>query len=254
MADGFPNKPKILKGAFVEYGLSLPPLFVVFQFNPEQLSRSRSVSFSGPGGEVEMEEDSADDKSRARTRAKTRSAARHNALRELHQREFKDEDDLLAIRSAQNVTFEEENISFDIRLDASEDLSDGNAIVGEFGILPQLSTLELMMHSKSESILGGLVDLLGKKGGFSFTDKEKPPIVLFMWGYTRVLPVNITSMSITETEFNTHLAPTRATIKVSMTVIEGKSVPYTYSKVLKEAMSVLNLANITDLANVVVPG
>ena len=75
-----------------------------------------------------------------------------------------------------------------------------------------------------------------------------------MWGYTRILPVNLTSMSITETEFNTHLAPTRATVNVSMTVIEGKSVPYTYSKVLKEAMSVLNLANITDLANVVVPG
>ena len=34
MADGFPNKPKILRGAFVEFGLSLPPLFVVFQFNP----------------------------------------------------------------------------------------------------------------------------------------------------------------------------------------------------------------------------
>jgi hypothetical protein len=61
-------------------------------------------------------------------------------------------------------------------------------------------------------------------------------------------------MSITETEFNTHLAPTRAVVNVNMTVIEGKSVPYTYSKVLKEAMSVLNLANIADLANVVVPG
>jgi hypothetical protein len=253
MADGFPNKPKILKGAFVEYGLSLPPLFVVFQFNPEQLSRSRSVSFSGPGGEADVvTEPGSDDESPAATR--TGAAPRCNSLRELHQREFDDKDDLLAIRSAQNVSFEEETISFDIRLDAGEDLNDGNPIVGEFGILPQLSTLELMMHAKSDSILGNLTGFLGSDGGHSFSNMERPPIVLFIWGYTRVLPVNLTSMSITETEFNTHLAPTRASVNVSMTVIEGKSVPYTYSKVLKEAMSVLNLANIADLANVVVPG
>jgi hypothetical protein len=251
MADGFPNKPKILKGAFVEYGLSIPPLFVVFQFNPEQLTRSRNVSFAGPGSGAE---DAGDASADAAGRARSATPVRNNSLRELHQREFDDEDDLLAIRSAQNAIFDEENISFDIRLDATEDLSDGNPIVGEFGILPQLSTLELMMFPKSESLLGSLVDLLGSGGGFSFTNKDKPPIILFIWGYTRVLPVNLTGMSISETEFNTHLAPTRATISVNMSVIEGKSVPYTYSKVLKEAMSVLNLANITDLANVVVPG
>ena len=47
MPDGFPNKPKILRGAFVEYGLSLPPLVVVFQFNPLQLTRNRSLTFQG---------------------------------------------------------------------------------------------------------------------------------------------------------------------------------------------------------------
>jgi hypothetical protein len=253
MADGFPNKPRILKGAFVEYGLSLPPLFVVFQFNPEQLSRSRGVSFSAPSmpGDEPLTDLAEDDAPGARS---GRGPARGRSLRQLHQRPYPDEDDLLAIRSAQQVDIDEETISFDIRLDAGEDLSNGNPITGEVGILPQLSTLELMMHPKSESILGSLVDMLGSDGGFSFTDMEKPPIVLFIWGYTRVLPVNITSMSITETEFNTHLAPTRAIVNVSMTVIEGESVPYTYSKVLKEAMSVLNLANIADLANVVVPG
>lgn len=252
MTDGFPNKPKILKGAFVEYGLSIPPLFVVFQFNPEQLSRSRSVSFTAPGSQPDVPAEQVEGGENAAVTGA--GVSRSRSLREFHQREFEDEDDLLAIRSAQHVTFQEETISFDIRLDASEDLNDGNAIAGEFGILPQLSTLELMMYPKSESILGGLIDMLGSDGGYSFTNSEKPPIVLFIWGYTRVLPVNLTSMSITETEFNTHLAPTRATVSVSMTAIEGKSVPYTYSKVLKEAMSVLNLANITDLAKVVVPG
>ena len=78
--------------------------------------------------------------------------------------------------------------------------------------------------------------------------------MLFIFGRKRVLPVNINSMNITETEFSTDLNPIRATVAVNLTVIEGKSVPYMYSKALKEAMSVLNLANIAEIANVMVPG
>ncbi len=250
MSDGFPNKPKILKGAFVEYGLSLPPLFVVFQFNPEQLTRNRRVSFSAPG-EDGATAAAADPDESASTRTAIARAPRRS-LRDLH----KGADDLMKIQEDQVVSFEEESISFDIRLDATDDLNDGNAIVGEFGILPQLSTLELMLHPKSESVLGGLVDSLLNTGagGFGFAKREKPPLVLFIWGYTRVLPVNISGLSISETEFNSILSPTRATVGVEMQVIEGKNIPYTYSKVLKETMSVLNLANITDIANVVVPG
>lgn len=252
MSDGFPNKPKILKGAFVEYGLSLPPLFVVFQFNPEQLSRSRSVSFNGLSGDsATASTTTTASETEDGQAAQPRSNSRCRTLRGLHQREFDGEDDLLAIRDRQNAEIQEETISFDIRLDASEDMNDGNGLVGTVGILPQLSTLELMMHAKSDSILG---NLLGGGDGFSFTRSDNPPVVLFIWGYSRVLPVNINSMTITESEFNPLLSPTRATVGVSLTVIEGKNIPYTYSKVLKEAMSVLNLANITDLANVVVPG
>ena len=69
-----------------------------------------------------------------------------------------------------------------------------------------------------------------------------------------MLPVNINSMNITETEFSTDLNPIRATVAVNLTVIEGKNIPYMYSKAMKEAMSVLNLANITDISDVVTPG
>ena len=68
------------------------------------------------------------------------------------------------------------------------------------------------------------------------------------------MPVNINSMNITETEFSTDLNPIRATVAVNLTVIEGKNIPYMYSKAMKEAMSVLNLANITDIADVVIAG
>ena len=78
--------------------------------------------------------------------------------------------------------------------------------------------------------------------------------MLFIWGRKRVMPVNINTMNITETQYSTDLNPVRATVAVNLTVIEGKSVPYLYTKAMKEAMSVLNLANITDVTNVMIPG
>jgi hypothetical protein len=239
---GFSNKPKILRGAFVEYGLSIPPLFVVFQFNPVQLSRSRNQSFSVPGSVQQEEYEAARQAGRS---------AQYVSLRDYHQR-F---DDLDEIRDAQQVRIQEESINFEIRLDATDDLNDGDAITQQFGISPQLSTLELMVHPKEESLLGqALGSLLGSPGGFSFTRKENPPLILFIWGRKRVLPVNISSLSITESEFSTDLNPIRAMVSVNLTVIEGKNLAYMYTKAMKEVMSVLNLANIADIADVVIPG
>jgi hypothetical protein len=65
--------------------------------------------------------------------------------------------------------------------------------------------------------------------------------------------VNILSMQIREEEFSTDLNPTRAVISVSLEVMEGPNAPFLYTKALKEVMSLLNLANIGDLANTMVP-
>src|SRR3954462_1070238 len=108
-----------------------------------------------------------------------------------------------------------------------------------------------MVMPKDESLLGAALGaLLGSPGGFSFTRGANPPLVLFIFGRKRVLPVNINSMNITETEFSTDLDPVRATIAVSLTVIEGESLPYRYSKAAIEAMAVLNLADTADLRDV----
>ena len=79
-------------------------------------------------------------------------------------------------------------------------------------------------------------------------------MILFIWGLGSVLPVNIDSISITETEFSRWLMPTRATVSVSLTVIESENIPYMYSKAVKEVTSLINLANVTEAANIVVPG
>ncbi|HEX8696582.1 MAG TPA: hypothetical protein VF746_29450 [Longimicrobium sp.] len=241
----FPNAPRVLRGAFVEYGLSLPPLFVVFQFNPVELSRSRNLSFGSP--DQAMYTPPVTD---AAGQAVPRAIPFQNALRAWHQ----GKSDLMEIRNQQQVRVEEETLSFDIRLDASDKLEAGDPIATRFGVLPQLSTLEMMMQPKSEGVLGQALSALSPAGSYSFTGSPNPPLVLFIWGRRRVLPVNINSLSIRETEFSTVLDPVRATVSVSLTVIEGKNAAHTYSTVLKEAQAALNLAGVAELANVVIPG
>lgn len=233
---GFSNQAKILRGAFVEFGISLPPLIVVFQFNPLLITRTRTASIKPPA-----------------TPAGTQGAQTLGFVQQLAASKGKS---LLDIRAGQTLTVRQETLGFDIRLDATDKLNDGDGITEQFGIAPQLSTLELMMLPKNQSLLGGAVSALlgGAPKQFAFFDDAKnPPVILFVWGRKKILPINITNMSIKEEEFSTDLNPIRATVTVSLEVIEGANAPFLYTKALKEVMSALNLANIGDIANTMVP-
>jgi Contractile injection system tube protein len=224
MSGGLRNQPKIMRGAFVEYGLITPPLVVGFQFNPLQLSRNRSLTFSMPAEAERMG---------------------NITLRDFHQRqEFAD---LSALREAQQVSINPETLSFDIRLDATDKLNEGDTLTELYGIAPQLATLERMVEPKSEGLIGKVLDAL-LPGEFSFTGTKKPPMILFVWGRKRVLPVNINSMEITETEFSTTLDPLRATVAVSLTVIEGPNAAYQYSHEIKNTLSELHQARLAASA------
>ena len=239
---GIENKPKILRGAFVEFGLSLPPLVVVFQFNPMQLTRNRELSFDFPNPMPPR---------RNRDGTTGHGEAQRKSLRQYHNRFT----DLLKLQKGQLVTVQEQTIGFEMRLDATAGLDQEEAIPTQFGIAPQLATLELMAYPKQEGVLAGaLAGMLGSKPGHSFTRGNNPPVVLFIFGRKRVLPVNINSLRITETDFSADLNPIRATAAVSLTVIEGKNAPYKYSQAMTEMMSLLNLANIADVADIVIPG
>ena len=234
MPGGLRNQPKIMRGAFVEYGLITPPLVVGFQFNPLQLSRNRTLNFSMP---AEAE------------------AMGNITLRDFHQRqEFAD---LSALRDAQQVSINPETLSFDIRLDATDKLNEGDSVTEFFGIAPQLATLERMAEPKNAGVIGRVLDTL-LPGAFSFTGTKNPPMVLFVWGRKRVLPVNIDSMQITETEFSASLDPLRATVAVSLTVIEGPNAPYQYSHGTRNTLSELHQSRLAanalaDITDIVIP-
>lgn len=237
-----PVVPKVLRGAFVEYGLSLPPLAVVFQFNPEQLQRSRGATFDSPDQQAMSTH-------RTGERGEENPRERLKPLREWHA----ERSDLDAIRTGQTVSVQEETLSFELRLDATDGLAAGDPVSAGFGIAPTLSTLELMTYPKGTGVLSAaLGSLLGKSAGYRFGPPENPPLVLFLWGTQRVLPVNITSLTVTETDFDRLLNPVRATVAVALTVIEGRNPVFRFTQGAKEAMSLVNAAQtVTDL---VIPG
>jgi hypothetical protein len=232
----FANRPKILRGAFVEFGISVPPLLVVFQFNPLTISRSRSSYVNPP-----------------QTPMGTQAEQNADFIQQIA---TGGASSLIQFRNGQNIIVQPQTISFDIRLDATDKLDQGDTITEQFGIAPKLSTLELMMLPKSQSLLGGAINALlgGAPKNFAFFDSDRnPPIILFVWGRKQILPVNITSMQVREEEFSVDLNPTRATVSVNLEVIEGPNLPFLYTEGLTEVISLLNLANIAELANTIVP-
>src|SRR5512135_254527 len=82
-----------------------------------------------------------------------------------------------------------ETMSFTLRLDANDQLAQGNPIAAGSGILPALSALELLMLP-IDSPGAALARLAGGKA----PHKHPPtnlPAVLFFWGPSRILPIAI---------------------------------------------------------------
>lgn len=218
MSGAFPNRPRILRGAFIEYGLSFPPLITPFQYNPEQIKRSRSIQYSPPG-----------------------KSGQSKTLRDFH----KNYVNLSTIRDMQRASVAEETIDFELRFDASDQMEQGESTSILFGVEPRLAALELMMMPKSESSLMRALSFFRNRG-FSFTNVEKPPMILLVWGMRRVVPVNINSIAIAEILHNTHLAAMRATVEVSLSVIEGRNPLATLNRFGTEVLAGVNLLNVAE--------
>lgn len=219
----FPSRPKLLRGAFVEYGFSLPPLLFAFQFNPETLTRGRTATYQARGaGASGGDGPGCRDSSEAMDRS------------------------CLA-----QVTVSEETIGLTLQLDATDQLNDGDGVTQNFGIGPQLSVLELMIYPKTDQLLGlPIGNLLGTTDQFGAAQAKVIPILLFVWGRKRVMPVVMTSLQITEQEYFPDLNPKRASVAVQLKVLEGFNPPYLYSHGARMLLATLNLANIGDMASV----
>jgi hypothetical protein len=85
-----------------------------------------------------------------------------------------------------------------------------------FGIYPQLATLEMMLFPTTSSIVQSLAQMA--LGVLEIVPPESP-LTVFVWGPQRVLPVQITNYSVTETMHDTLLNPIDANVTMDMTVL-----------------------------------
>ena len=84
--------------------------------------------------------------------------------------------------------------------------------------------------------------------------REKYPRILFIWGIYRVLPVVLESMSITEQQYDFLLNPVQAQVSITMAVNANDKCSdddvakgaLTYSNMAKDAQAMANLANTAE--------
>jgi Contractile injection system tube protein len=104
-----------------------------------------------------------------------------------------------------------ESIKLDAEVDATDALEhpEQNANTVAFGIAPQLAALESLVNPSTRELLA--LNALSLSGTLEITPPEAP-LVLFIWGKSRVVPVRVTDFSITEEAFDVALNPIRAKV------------------------------------------
>jgi hypothetical protein len=86
----------------------------------------------------------------------------------------------------------------------------------EFGIQPQLARLEALVHPTSQQLLSN--DALAGSGVLEILPMETP-LVLFVWSRSRIAPVRVTELSITEEAFDPALNPIQAKVSLGLRVL-----------------------------------
>jgi hypothetical protein len=228
----------LLRGALVEYGTNMLgplPNIVVFQFNPEQISRTFEIP------------------------------ARHTDVQEAPRHE----------QRAQTSAPPTESFSITAQFTAVDDLGKGGplaAIPKLFGVSPALAALEKMVYPSSGfpgKLIGADVDAVGEvlaadrdsKAETRPVPREPLPRILFIWGLTRVLPVEIHSMSITELQYDALLNPIRADVQIGMDVAQLATSPddtvgkgaLAYTNAIKEVQVAANLVKAVELMVDIIP-
>jgi hypothetical protein len=105
---------------------------------------------------------------------------------------------------------------------AEIDATDQPDVPSEFGIHPQLATLEMLVHPTTNQLNTNL--RLARLGTLEITPIESP-LTLFVWGTKRVMPVRLTELAITEEAFDADLNPYRATVSIGLRILSVNDLP-----------------------------
>lgn len=109
-----------------------------------------------------------------------------------------------------------ETISLTIELDATDSLEKSQPVAVTNGVHPALASLELLLYPELAELQRA--EALAAAGSLEIIPSEAP-LVLFVWGERRILPVSLSSMSVTEESHDARLNPLRAKVELSLTVL-----------------------------------
>ncbi|MBY6005568.1 hypothetical protein KUV62_16715 [Salipiger bermudensis] len=111
-----------------------------------------------------------------------------------------------------------ETITFEAEIDATDQLEkpDDFPEAGESGIFPALAAMETMLYPTVAQL--ERQNRQGASGSFEIAPAETP-LSIFVWSRNRIVPVRLTSLSITEEFFDAALNPIRARLSVSLRVL-----------------------------------
>ena len=111
-----------------------------------------------------------------------------------------------------------ESIKVEAEVDATDQLEfpDSHATAVAFGIAPQLAALEALINPSVDELLNNAAATAN--GTLEILPPEAP-LVLFVWSASRVVPVRVTELSITEEAFDPNLNPLRAKVSLGLRVL-----------------------------------
>jgi len=110
----------------------------------------------------------------------------------------------------------QESITVNIEIDAADQLERADALATSLGVHPTLASLEMLLYPKSALVIAN--EVLAAAGVIEVIPPEAP-LTLFIWGIKRVVPVRLTTFSITEEAFDTGLNPIRAKVSLGLRVL-----------------------------------
>jgi hypothetical protein len=140
-----------------------------------------------------------------------------------------------------------ETINLSAEIDATDQLEfpSQNPTTLALGIQPQLAALEMLVYPSSIDLI--LNEVLTLIGTVEILPMESA-LTLFVWSPTRIMPVRLTEVEITEEAFDARLNPIRAKVTLGMRVLNVNDVGflnpagalYMVYQVEKEVMALAN--------------
>lgn len=119
--------------------------------------------------------------------------------------------------------FPGETFQFTILLDADDDVLSTQPPVAEaaqdHGVSGRLAALELLLYPAAIAQNPGLLGTMSSPSPTWTVPNSTVPMVLFVWGPKRVVPVRVTSLTITETLYDAQLNPVHAQADIALRVL-----------------------------------